>query len=142
MFQTTKVSLVRLGFVFVVDFLKFRIYDRFEESDEVLLYDSAADAAVDAVDTAGDMFTSLTFITETLPLLDDVTLNDAIGFVQDLTGKFAYNPEKAKELLKLTKDRIIEIAEKCGYNDVYYFSHSFKKFMGVSPRNYREKYNT
>ncbi len=46
--------------------------------------------------------------------------------------------EKAHELLKFTGDRIAEIALQCGYKDVYYFSHSFKKFYGVSPRKYRE----
>ncbi len=47
--------------------------------------------------------------------------------------------EKAKELLARTPQRIIEIAEKCGYSDVYYFSHSFKKYEGVSPKRYREQ---
>lgn len=46
--------------------------------------------------------------------------------------------DKAQELLKYSGDRIIEIAEKCGYRDVYYFSHSFKKNMGMSPKKYRE----
>ena len=46
--------------------------------------------------------------------------------------------EKAKELLKYSGDRIIEIAEKCGYSDVYYFSHNFKKHLGMSPKKYRE----
>jgi len=49
--------------------------------------------------------------------------------------------EKAKELLKLTGDRIVEIAGQCGFNDVYYFSHCFKKYMGVSPKKYREEKN-
>jgi len=57
-------------------------------------------------------------------------------FVKYLTG---VRMEKARELLTLTDHRIIEIAEKCGYRDVYYFSHSFKKFMGVSPKRYREE---
>ncbi len=47
--------------------------------------------------------------------------------------------EKAKELLARTPQRIIEVAEKCGYSDVYYFSHSFKKYEGVSPKRYREQ---
>jgi two-component system, response regulator YesN len=47
--------------------------------------------------------------------------------------------EKAKELLKRTNHKIIEIATMCGYNEVYYFSHSFKKYTGVSPKQYREK---
>ena len=50
--------------------------------------------------------------------------------------------EKAKELLKLTGDRVVEVAEKCGFNDVYYFSHCFKKYIGVSPKKYREEQNT
>ncbi len=45
----------------------------------------------------------------------------------------------AKELLSLTGYRMIQIAELCGYNDAYYFSHSFKKYEGVSPRVYREQ---
>lgn len=49
------------------DNLKFRIYDRFENTAEFLLYDSALDAAVDAVSSFGDMFTSLTLINEMLP---------------------------------------------------------------------------
>jgi two-component system, response regulator YesN len=49
--------------------------------------------------------------------------------------------EKAKELLGLTSKKIIEIAGICGYNEVYYFSHSFKKYTGVSPKKYREEIN-
>ena len=47
--------------------------------------------------------------------------------------------EKAKELLGMTSEKIIDIAGKCGYNEVYYFSHSFKKYTGVSPKKYREE---
>jgi len=47
--------------------------------------------------------------------------------------------EKAMELLRLTEDRIVEIAGQCGFKDVYYFSHSFKKYRGVSPKKYREE---
>ncbi|MCA9072571.1 MAG: proprotein convertase P-domain-containing protein, partial [Planctomycetaceae bacterium] len=49
------------------DNLKFRLYDRFEGSQEFLLYDSALDSAVDAVMTANDGFTALQLILETLP---------------------------------------------------------------------------
>ncbi len=49
--------------------------------------------------------------------------------------------EKAKELLKLTGDRIVEIALKCGFKDVYYFSHCFKRYVGLSPKKYREEEN-
>ncbi|MGE4319887.1 MAG: response regulator [Acholeplasmataceae bacterium] len=47
--------------------------------------------------------------------------------------------EKSMELLKYSKEKIIEIATKVGYNDVYYFSYSFKKYTGKSPREYRNE---
>jgi len=47
--------------------------------------------------------------------------------------------ERAKELLQTTADKIVDIAGQCGYNEVYYFSHSFKKYTGVSPKKYREE---
>lgn len=34
---------------------------------------------------------------------------------------------------------ISEIAELVGYENVYYFSHSFKKIFGISPSEYRNK---
>ena len=46
--------------------------------------------------------------------------------------------EKAQELLRYTGDRIAEVAGACGYRDVYYFSHSFKEYMGISPKRFRE----
>lgn len=46
--------------------------------------------------------------------------------------------EKAKELLRYSDSLVLEIAEKCGYRDVYYFSHTFKKHTGESPKKYRE----
>ena len=49
--------------------------------------------------------------------------------------------EKAKELLENTSNKIISISEACGYNEVYYFSHSFKKYTGQSPKKYRESLN-
>lgn len=56
-------------------------------------------------------------------------------FVKFLTG---LRMEKAIELLVNTGDRIVEIANSCGYQDVYYFSHSFKKYTGSAPKKYRE----
>ena len=40
--------------------------------------------------------------------------------------------------MKTTDDRIYEICEKVGYNNPQYFSVIFKKYMGVSPREYGE----
>ncbi len=45
--------------------------------------------------------------------------------------------EKAKELLKNPNNKIVDIAESIGFSEPYYFSHSFKKYQGVSPKEYR-----
>ncbi len=47
--------------------------------------------------------------------------------------------ERAKVLIETTTSKIIDIARACGYNDVYYFSHSFKKYYGDSPKKYRDQ---
>jgi two-component system response regulator YesN len=60
-------------------------------------------------------------------------------FVKFLTG---LRMEKAIELLVNTGDRIVEIANSCGYQDVYYFSHSFKKYTGSAPKKYREDHTS
>lgn len=44
--------------------------------------------------------------------------------------------EKAKELIITRRYSISEIAETCGFENVYYFSNVFKKITGVSPKNY------
>jgi len=49
--------------------------------------------------------------------------------------------EKAKELLTNPSLKIIDIAEKLGYNDSYYFSHCFKKHVGVPPKEFRNEQN-
>ncbi|GAA0790598.1 hypothetical protein GCM10008910_00430 [Faecalicatena orotica] len=48
-----------------------------------------------------------------------------------------YRIEKAKELLKDNTMRLREIAEMVGFNDVSYFSNTFKKVAGMSPTEYR-----
>jgi two-component system response regulator YesN len=47
--------------------------------------------------------------------------------------------EAAKELLLSTDLKTFEIAEKVGYADPNYFSFSFKKQVGVSPKDYRNR---
>lgn len=44
---------------------------------------------------------------------------------------------KAKSLLLHTSLSVSYIAEKCGYDNLYYFSNSFKKKFGVSPTSMR-----
>ncbi len=45
--------------------------------------------------------------------------------------------EKAKEFLTNDQLTLKEIAERIGYNDVFYFSKVFKRYFGVSPSSYR-----
>ena len=47
--------------------------------------------------------------------------------------------EKAKELLMNPALKIIDIAERLGYNDSYYFSHCFKKHVGMPPKEFRNE---
>jgi len=48
---------------------------------------------------------------------------------------------KAKELLSNPSLKIIDIAEQLGYNDAYYFSHCFKKNVGMPPKEFRNEQN-
>ena len=45
--------------------------------------------------------------------------------------------ENAKHLLKTTRLQIQTIAQHCGFPDVQYFGKVFKKYTGVTPREYR-----
>ncbi|WP_310604708.1 response regulator [Anaerosporobacter sp.] len=47
--------------------------------------------------------------------------------------------EAAKELLKDGRIKLTEVAIKVGFRDSNYFSKVFHKYVGVSPRIYREK---
>jgi two-component system response regulator YesN len=48
--------------------------------------------------------------------------------------------EKAKELLKENRVKLYEIATNIGFNDSNYFSAIFKKYVGCTPSEFREKY--
>ncbi len=50
--------------------------------------------------------------------------------------------ESACELLKCTNLRTAEIGERVGYNDPHYFSATFKKVMGMTPKEYKISVNT
>jgi len=66
--MTTTDPNIELAQLLFQDNLKFRIFDRFENFQEFLLYDSALDSAEDADNVPGDMFTVNTFIQEMLPM--------------------------------------------------------------------------
>lgn len=54
-------------------------------------------------------------------------------------GQFIMNEriKKAKHLLASTTYNISEIASRCGFENVYYFSNAFKKINGITPSDYR-----
>jgi two-component system response regulator YesN len=49
--------------------------------------------------------------------------------------------ETAKELLRTSELKAFEIAERVGYADPNYFSFSFKKQVGISPKEYRSRHD-
>jgi len=46
---------------------------------------------------------------------------------------------KAAALLEHLEDSISEVAYKTGFNDIYYFSSTFKRLVGVSPSVYKKQ---
>lgn len=59
------------------------------------------------------------------------------GFVKYLTR---IRMEEAKNLLRETGLSVAEICERVGYNDRKHFTHTFHKFTGVNPAEYRKLY--
>ena len=49
-----------------------------------------------------------------------------------------YRVEMAGELLLSSGQTVAEIAVECGFSDMSYFSRMFRRYMGVTPRNYRK----
>lgn len=57
-----------------------------------------------------------------------------VSFIKYLTD---YRMNKAKELLRCTNKRSVDISLEVGYKDPHYFSYCFKKYQGVTPTQYR-----
>ena len=55
-------------------------------------------------------------------------------FIKYLTD---YRMDKAKELLRCTGKRSVDISVEVGYKDPHYFSYLFKKTQGMTPTQYR-----
>ena len=47
--------------------------------------------------------------------------------------------ERAKKLLRETSMRLTDIAMEIGYNEPNYFSHVFRKTVGMTPKEYRQR---
>ena len=54
----------------------------------------------------------------------------------------AYRMEKAKEMLTETHNKIVNIANAVGYENVSYFCQSFREYYGVSPQKFRDQGET
>ncbi len=50
-----------------------------------------------------------------------------------------YRISQAAQLLTTTDDRIADIAERCGFGDVSYFTKTFREIKGCAPMQYRRK---
>ena len=50
-----------------------------------------------------------------------------------------FRMEKAADYLRNTEQSVTEIAGKVGYNDANYFTRTFRKRYGISPREYRNR---
>lgn len=51
-----------------------------------------------------------------------------------------YRIRKAAELLKVSDDKIVDIAIECGFQDMSYFAKTFRETRGITPTDYREKF--
>jgi YesN/AraC family two-component response regulator len=49
--------------------------------------------------------------------------------------------EAAKNSLESSRENVAEVMYKVGYNDTKAFRTTFKKLTGLSPLQYRNKYN-
>ena len=47
--------------------------------------------------------------------------------------------EQAKKLLMEDKLKVYQVCEKVGYKNIDYFHSKFKKYVGVSPLNYKKQ---
>ena len=56
-------------------------------------------------------------------------------FISYLT---ALRMERARELLTSTNEKLADIALEIGYNEPNYFSHVFRKTVGITPKEYRQ----
>jgi len=48
----------------------------------------------------------------------------------------------ACDLLRTDIYSVTEISEMCGYADIYFFSHQFKKYVGVPPQDFANKFKS
>lgn len=52
-----------------------------------------------------------------------------------------YRLDLAKEMLLDVRLRVGEVGEQVGYQDAKYFSKLFKKYVGVTPKQYKKMFS-
>jgi two-component system response regulator YesN len=99
------------------------------------------DEAIKIIDTEyGNEELSLAYVSDRL----HVSVSYLSTLIKKVSGKSFVTMlterrmQAAKELILYSQKKMIAIAEECGYSDNHYFSYSFKKYYGVSPRKMRE----
>lgn len=120
----------------------------------------AAILRIDAVTTEHGTTLPL-WVTQAMELLNDIDQNMHIdeiarkfglsraSFYSIFQKSTGYSPGVYRELRKLrhaeqlliqTNTNIAQVAYQCGYDNPLYFSLRFRKYYGLSPRNYRNKH--
>jgi len=89
-----------------------------------------SDAALSIKDISEHVHLSSSYLCTVFKTETGQTLN------QYLTN---YRIEKAKQMLSDPRNKINEVAASVGYSDCNYFGKTFKKVVGLSPSEYREK---
>ncbi len=65
---------------------------------------------------------------------EQATSNTPLEYLQ------RFRIENAKKMLENKNDGIEQIAMKCGYEDMSFFRKVFKRHVGMTPRDYKDKY--
>ena len=65
---------------------------------------------------------------------EQATSNTPLEYLQ------RFRIENAKKMLENRNDGIEQIAMKCGYEDMSFFRKVFKRHVGMTPREYKDKY--
>lgn len=135
----------QMGYEYECLSLLYKLLSSIEKETALRSFSSADDRLLDAVQYIHDSFTDPALCIDSLTRL--FGMSDTY-FRRLFVRRFHITPcryirrlrlERAKELLSADYDTVEEIAEKCGFSGVYYFSACFKKDLGISPSAFRQR---